>query len=119
MEAERRIEMNGLDHITYSLQPLLRRTHELESSYINQQKLECLAEMREASEFVDRMRKRQGIMNSFKLATGTGANTDDIDIKIFNLKSRMEKIKLTMDECQQRWMEIESLCGFSVIGSFG
>jgi hypothetical protein len=63
-----------------------RRCYDLESSYINQQKLECLAEMREATEFVDKMRKKQGLMNSFKLATGTNAGTDDIDNKIFNLK---------------------------------
>lgn len=31
----------------------------------------------------------------------------------------MEKIKISMDECQQRWMEIESLCGFSITGPFG
>lgn len=31
----------------------------------------------------------------------------------------MEKIKLSMDECQQRWMEMESLFGFSITSPLG
>ncbi len=63
-----------------------RRTYECEWSYINQQKLDCLAEMREATEFVDKMRRKQGLLTSFKLATGTNSGTDDLDNKIFNMK---------------------------------
>jgi stromal interaction molecule 1 len=120
MEAERRLEMNGFDSLPFALQPLLRRTYELESTYINQQKLECLSEMREAKEFVDKMRRKQtSIMNSLKLATGATSGTDAVDSKVFALKTRMERIKLTMDECQQRWMDVEALCGFSITGPFG
>lgn len=87
IEAERQIEMNGYDSIPYSLQPLLRHTYELESNYINSQKFECLSEMREVKEFVDKMRRKQtGIMSSLKIATGTTSGTDEIDIKIFSLK---------------------------------
>lgn len=87
MEAERQIEMNGFDSISYSLQPLLRQTYEIEISYINSQKFECLNEMREAKEFVDKMRRKHtGIVSSFKIATGTSSGTDEIDIKIFSLK---------------------------------
>lgn len=86
-EAERRIEMNGYDSIPFTLQPLLKRTYENESAYINSQKLECLYEMREAKDFVDKMRRKQtGIMASFKIATGTTSATDDIDNTIFALK---------------------------------
>ena len=31
----------------------------METAYVNQQKLECLTEMHEAKDFVDRMRKKQ------------------------------------------------------------
>uniref|UniRef100_A0A915ECW2 SAM domain-containing protein n=1 Tax=Ditylenchus dipsaci TaxID=166011 RepID=A0A915ECW2_9BILA len=120
MEAERRIEMNGYDSVSYALQPLLRRTYELENGYINAQKLECLNEMREAKDYVDKMRRKQtGLVASFKIATGTTSGTDDIDTRIFSLKARMEKIKMCMDECQQRWIEVESLTGFSITGPFG
>ncbi|KAF7636374.1 SAM domain-containing protein [Meloidogyne graminicola] len=77
--------------------------------------------MREAMELVDKMRRKQSsIVNSLKLATGaTSGTTDDIDIKIFNLKARMEKIKQGIEELVQRWMKIESICGFSITGPFG
>ena len=73
----------------------------METAYVNQQKLECLTEMHEAKDFVDRMRKKQtSILNvcmrlirilfknhiqSLKLATGS-TGTDSIDSKIFSLK---------------------------------
>nr|CAD2178890.1 unnamed protein product [Meloidogyne enterolobii] len=76
--------------------------------------------MREAMELVDKMRKKQSsIVNSLKLATGATSGTDDIDTKIFSLKARMEKIKQGIEELVQRWMKIESLCGFSITGPFG
>ena len=120
-EAERRLEMTGGEPISFSIQPLLRRTYELEISSINEKKLECLQEMKEAKDFVDRMRKRQGnLLNSIKLATGaTALGTDAVDAKVFSLKQRMEKLKTAMDECQHRWSEIESCCGFSITGSYG
>lgn len=87
LEAERRLEMNGYESIPFTLQPLLRRTYEMESAYINQQKLECLGEMREAKEFVDKMRRKQSsIVNSLKLATGASSGTDAVDSKVFALK---------------------------------
>lgn len=120
-EKERRLmDANGFDGLHFSLQNLLRRTYEIESTQLNQQKLECLHEMREAKELVDKMRRKQtSIVNSLKLATGATSGTDDIDTKIFNLKTRMEKIKLTAEECMNRWAEIESMCGFSITGPFG
>ena len=124
--------------MTYALQPLLRRTYEMEINCINEKKLECMKEMKEAREFVDKMRRNKlGLMNSLKLATGaTAAGTDAVDAKVFSLKyglsfwmrkeeeicifrQRMEKIKASMDECHQRWIEVESLCGFSIAGSYG
>lgn len=79
--------MNGFDAIPIALQPLLRRTYECESSYINAQKVECLNEMQEATDFVDKMRKKQaGLMASLKIVTGTTSGTDEIDRKIFALK---------------------------------
>uniref|UniRef100_A0A914CUF7 SAM domain-containing protein n=1 Tax=Acrobeloides nanus TaxID=290746 RepID=A0A914CUF7_9BILA len=119
-EAEKRLEMSDYESVTISLQPLLRRTYELELSYLRQQNLKCLEELEDAKDFLDKMRKKQGsLMNSLKLATGANAGTDSIDARIFDLKSRMGKIKLSMDECHQRWIEIETLCGFSISGSFG
>uniref|UniRef100_A0A0N5B3H6 SAM domain-containing protein n=1 Tax=Strongyloides papillosus TaxID=174720 RepID=A0A0N5B3H6_STREA len=104
--------------IELSLQPLLRRTYELEYSHIQQQKLECLTEMKEAKELVDKLRRKQSsVMYSLKLATGATSGTEVIDTKIFSLKTRMEKITLALDECTQRWIDIELLCGFPIISS--
>lgn len=87
---------------------------------LDKQRTDCLLEMREAMELVDKMRKKQSsIVNSLKLATGATSGTDDIDTKIFSLKARMEKIKQGIEELVQRWMKIESLCGFSITGPFG
>jgi hypothetical protein len=113
-------DINGGYGLPFNLQNLLRRTFVIESAYLNQQKLECLHEMREAKELVDKMRRKQtSLMNSLKLATGATSGTGDIDTKIFNLKTRMEKIKLAVDELAQRWADIESMCGFSITGPFG
>ncbi|VDN03286.1 unnamed protein product [Thelazia callipaeda] len=111
MEAERLLESSSLAPL--ALQPLLRRTCELEVSYVRQQRLDCMAEMKEAIELIDKLRKKQSsIVSSIKLATGASSGTDLIDSRIFSLKNRMEKISLSVAECHQRWMEIESLCGF-------
>lgn len=81
------MEMNGYDSIPFALQPLLRRTYEMEAAHINTQKLECLSEMREAKEFVDKMRRKQSsVLNSLKLATGASSGTDAVDSKVFALK---------------------------------
>ncbi|VIO91588.1 Uncharacterized protein BM_BM6841 [Brugia malayi] len=114
MEAERLLENSGTAPL--ALQPLLRRTCELEVSYIGQQRMECIAEMREAIEHIDKLRKKQSsLVSSIKLATGASSGTDHIDSRIFALKARMEKISLAMSECHQRWTEIESLCGFPLV----
>uniref|UniRef100_A0A915LJ44 RRM domain-containing protein n=1 Tax=Meloidogyne javanica TaxID=6303 RepID=A0A915LJ44_MELJA len=76
--------MDGGEHFFF-LQTLLRRTYEIESAYLDKQRTDCLLEMREAMELVDKMRKKQSsIVNSLKLATGATSGTDDIDTKIFN-----------------------------------
>uniref|UniRef100_A0A1I8EGG5 SAM domain-containing protein n=1 Tax=Wuchereria bancrofti TaxID=6293 RepID=A0A1I8EGG5_WUCBA len=114
MEAERLLENSGSAPL--ALQPLLRRTCELEVSYVGQQRMECIAEMREAIEHIDKLRKKQSsLVSSIKLATGASSGTDHIDSRIFALKARMEKISLAMSECHQRWTEIESLCGFPLV----
>ncbi|VDN53628.1 unnamed protein product [Dracunculus medinensis] len=90
-----------------------QRTCEFELNYIGQLRMDCLAEMREAIEHIDKLRKKQSsLVSSIKLATGASTGTDQIDSKIFSLKGRMEKISLAMSESYQRWIEIESLCGF-------
>lgn len=72
----------------YTLQPLLRHTYQMEISCINEKKMECMKEMKEAKDFVDRMRRNKlGFVNSLKLATGsTAAGTDAVDAKVFSLK---------------------------------
>uniref|UniRef100_A0A0N5A175 SAM domain-containing protein n=1 Tax=Parastrongyloides trichosuri TaxID=131310 RepID=A0A0N5A175_PARTI len=118
--AEKKLEHASVSSgsIELTLQPLLRRTYELEYSHIQQQKIECLTEMREAKELVDKFRRKQsGVMYSLKLATGATSGTEVIDTKIFSLKTRMEKITLALDECTQRWVDIEMLCGFPIISS--
>jgi hypothetical protein len=102
----------------YTLQPLLRHTYQMEISCINEKKMECMKEMKEAKDFVDRMRRNKlGFVNSLKLATGsTAAGTDAVDAKVFSLKQRMEKIKATMEECHVRWDSIEQICGFQITG---
>uniref|UniRef100_A0A0R3RQG8 SOAR domain-containing protein n=1 Tax=Elaeophora elaphi TaxID=1147741 RepID=A0A0R3RQG8_9BILA len=78
--------------------------------------MECIAEMREAIEHIDKLRKKQSsLVSSIKLATGASSGTDHIDARIFALKARMEKISLAMSECHQRWTEVESLCGFPLV----
>uniref|UniRef100_A0AC34F8S5 SAM domain-containing protein n=1 Tax=Panagrolaimus sp. ES5 TaxID=591445 RepID=A0AC34F8S5_9BILA len=117
-QARRELEESGSEGLSYALQPLLRHTYQMEISCINEKKMECMREMKEAKEFVDRMRRNKlGFVNSLKLATGsTAAGTDAVDAKVFSLKQRMEKIKATMEECHIRWVEIESLCGFTITG---
>lgn len=69
------------------LQPLLRITYERELCYIQLSKGACLEEMKEAREYVDKLRKKQSnLFNSIKLATGATSGTDSIDFKIFKLK---------------------------------
>ncbi|KAK0418249.1 hypothetical protein QR680_013457 [Steinernema hermaphroditum] len=120
MEAERRLEMNsnmGGEGMPLALQPLLKRTCELEMSYVSQQRLECIGEMREAIELVDKLKRKQSsFVSSIKLATGASSGTDEVDSKIFALKTRMDKIMMAMDECYQRWVEIENHCGFQLTG---
>ncbi|VDD91447.1 unnamed protein product [Enterobius vermicularis] len=114
IEAERLLESNNSAPL--ALQPLLQRTCELELSYIDQQRLECIAEMTEAMELIEKLRKKQSsILGSIKLATGASDGTNQVDSKIFSLKTRMEKISVTTAECHRRWLEIESLCGFQVM----
>lgn len=71
----------------HDLQPLLRKTYEIEMAYVSQKRENCLSEMKSAKEFVGKMtRKQSSFLNSLKLATGTTAGTDNIDLKIFKLK---------------------------------
>ncbi len=72
-----------------ALQPLLRRTCELEMSTVAGQRAECVAEMHDAIEMVDRLRRKQtSLVSSLRLATGASAAsaTDHIDKRIFGLK---------------------------------
>ncbi|PIO70963.1 hypothetical protein TELCIR_07157 [Teladorsagia circumcincta] len=72
--------------------------------------------MRDAIEMVDRLQKKtSSVLSSLKLATGAASSSDQVDSKIFALKSRMDKIQVLMRESQERWLQIESLCGFSVL----
>lgn len=66
------------------------RTCELEVSYVGQQRMECIAEMREAIEHIDKLRKKQSsLVSSIKLATGASSGTDHIDSRIFALKYKL------------------------------
>ncbi|KAK5979461.1 Stromal interaction molecule [Trichostrongylus colubriformis] len=113
--AERRLEENGLGGCPLALQPLLRKTCEIEMAFLEKQKQECVKEMKEAIELVDRLQKKtSSVLTSIKLATGASSSSDQIDSKIFALKSRMDKIQVLTRESQERWLQIESLCGFSV-----
>ncbi|CAI5445963.1 unnamed protein product [Caenorhabditis angaria] len=117
-EAERRLEANsiGIHETPLALQPLLRRTCENEMAFLEKQRQECFKEMKDAIEMVDRLQKKQGsVLSSLKLATGAASTSDQVDSKIFALKSRMEKIHGLTRETQERWMQIESLCGFSIL----
>lgn len=99
MEAQTKLEMNDYESVTMALQPLLRRTYELELAYLNQQKLECLNELSEAKDFLDKMRRKQSsLVSSLKLATGANAGTDTIDAKIFALKYGTTRIRALAGE---------------------
>ncbi|EYC32314.1 hypothetical protein Y032_0003g1509 [Ancylostoma ceylanicum] len=114
-EAERRLEENGVGGVPLALQPLLRKTCEVEMAFLEKQKQECVKEMRDAIELVDRLQKKQSsVISSLKLATGASSSSDQVDSKIFALKSRMDKIQVLTRETQERWLQIESLCGFPV-----
>ncbi|WKX99918.1 hypothetical protein Q1695_014635 [Nippostrongylus brasiliensis] len=113
--AERRLEENGMGGTPLALQPLLRKTCEIEMAFLEKQKQECVKEMREAIEMVDRLQKKTtSVLSSLKLATGAASSSDQVDSKIFALKSRMDKIQVLTRETQERWLQIESLCGFPV-----
>lgn len=116
-EAERRLEANSNGSGTpLALQPLLRRTCENEMAFLEKQRQDCFKEMKEAIEMVDRLQKKQGsVLSSLKLATGAASTSDQVDSKIFALKNRMEKIHTLTRETQERWMQIESLCGFPLL----
>uniref|UniRef100_A0A1I7UK45 SOAR domain-containing protein n=1 Tax=Caenorhabditis tropicalis TaxID=1561998 RepID=A0A1I7UK45_9PELO len=116
-EAERRLEANSNGSGTpLALQPLLRRTCENEMTFLEKQRQDCFKEMKEAIEMVDRLQKKQGsVLSSLKLATGASSTSDQVDSKIFALKSRMEKIHTLTRETQERWLQIESLCGFPLL----
>lgn len=94
LENERRLmteSTNGMDTAggfpPFALQPLLRHTYEMEWTYLSQQKIDCLHEMADAKEMVNKMRRKQmTLLNSLKLATGATSGTDEIDNKIFALK---------------------------------
>lgn len=69
-------------------------------SYVGQQRLECIAEMREAIELIDKLRKKQSsLMSSIKLATGGSTGTDQVDSRIFSLK-------FASFNCLSQWMSI-------------
>ncbi|KAJ1365524.1 Stromal interaction molecule 1 [Parelaphostrongylus tenuis] len=115
--AERRLEENCASNTPLALQPLLRKTCEIEMTYLEKQKQECVKEMREAIELVDRLQKKtSSVLSSLKLATGASSSSDQVDSKIFALKNRMDKIQVLTRETQDRWLQIESLCGFPVFG---
>ncbi|CCD73857.1 Stromal interaction molecule 1 [Caenorhabditis elegans] len=116
-EAERRLEANSNgSQAPLALQPLLRRTCENEMAFLEKQRQDCFKEMKEAIEMVDRLQKKQGsVLSSLKLATGAASTSDQVDSKIFALKSRMEKIHTLTRETQERWLQIESLCGFPLL----
>ncbi|EYC32316.1 hypothetical protein Y032_0003g1509 [Ancylostoma ceylanicum] len=110
-----RLEENGVGGVPLALQPLLRKTCEVEMAFLEKQKQECVKEMRDAIELVDRLQKKQSsVISSLKLATGASSSSDQVDSKIFALKSRMDKIQVLTRETQERWLQIESLCGFPV-----
>lgn len=113
--AERRLEENGIGNTPLALQPLLRKTCEIEMAFLEKQKQECVKEMHEAIELVDRLQKKtSSVLSSLKLATGAASSSDQVDSKIFALKNRMDKIQVLTRETQDRWLQIESLCGFPV-----
>ncbi|EPB75875.1 hypothetical protein ANCCEY_05035 [Ancylostoma ceylanicum] len=85
-EAERRLEENGVGGVPLALQPLLRKTCEVEMAFLEKQKQECVKEMRDAIELVDRLQKKQSsVISSLKLATGASSSSDQVDSKIFAL----------------------------------
>lgn len=113
--AERRLEENCIGGIPLALQPLLRKTCEIEMAFLEKQKQECVKEMHEAIELVDRLQKKtSSVLSSLKLATGASSSSDQVDSKIFALKNRMDKIQVLTRETQDRWQQIELLCGFPV-----
>ncbi|KJH41712.1 hypothetical protein DICVIV_12306 [Dictyocaulus viviparus] len=113
--AERRLEENCIGNIPLSLQPLLRKTCEIELAFLEKQRQECVKEMHEAIELVDRLQKKtSSVLSSLKLATGASSSSDQVDSKIFALKSRMDKIQVLTRETQERWLQIELICGFPV-----
>ncbi|VDM57700.1 unnamed protein product [Angiostrongylus costaricensis] len=118
--AERRLEENCIGSTPLALQPLLRKTCEIEMAFLEKQKQECVKEMHEAIELVDRLQKKtSSVLSSLKLATGASSSSDQVDSKIFALKNRMDKIQVLTRETQDRWLQIESLCGFPVFNVEG
>ncbi|CAJ0578836.1 unnamed protein product, partial [Mesorhabditis spiculigera] len=99
-----------------ALQPLLRKTWEIEQTISESEKQTCIEEMKIAMEEINNVAKRQGsLFNSLKLATGANTGTDKVDSQIYFIKQRMERVQQSTREMQDRWLQIESLCGFPVL----
>lgn len=55
--------------------------------FLDTKRQECLKEMKEAIELVDRLQKKQGsVFSSLKLATGAASASDQVDSKIYALR---------------------------------
>ncbi|CAI4230676.1 unnamed protein product [Auanema sp. JU1783] len=116
LAAERRLEEGNTGEAPRALQPLLRKTCENEMAFLEKQRQECVKEMKDAIEMVDRLQKKQSsVLSSLKLATGASTASDQVDSKIFALKSRMEKIQGLTRDTQDRWLQIETLCEFPIL----
>ncbi|CAJ0942534.1 unnamed protein product, partial [Mesorhabditis belari] len=99
-----------------ALQPLLRKTCEIELAVSEAEKQMCVEEMKLAMEEINNVARRQGsLLNSLKLATGGNTGADKVDSQIYFIKQRMERVQASTREMQERWQQIEDLCGFSIL----
>lgn len=89
---------------------LLRKTYDLEISRINGQKAQCLKEMADARQMVDKYQKKQ---NTFlnQIRSIHGVEMESIEQRILHVKEKLEETAYAMEECQERWNQIEELCG--------
>lgn len=96
------------------LSKLLRKTYDLEMHRINQQKVSSIRKMTEAREMVEKYKKKRSSLFS-QIRSVHIEDMESIDQEIMALKQKLEETAYAIEECQQRWTQIENLSGFSIV----
>lgn len=102
------------------LKQWLQMTFDKETKHFHHKRAVALKQMKEAKEACERIKKkRTSLIGSLRLAHDL--SIDEVDQKILAARSALAEVTNELEERQQRWSQIESLCGFQIMSqtSFG